>query len=150
MAGKKQALSSSSAKSAMSTAKWLIPLLATGARWVAQHPEVGDEIRKQASRLMGAATNRTDGLLETVSVLREQVDYLSGSADDAAEERRAEDWARQLAGCERAAQLLRAPGATRKDRRTLKKKVEALRSEIFDAYIVEKGEDAEVGKPPRR
>ena len=81
-----------------------------------------------------------------MTVLREQVDYLAQSADDADEERRAKAWAKRLDSCEMAAHLLTAPGAPRKDRRTLKKRVEELRSEIFAAYIDEMSEDAEQSK----
>ena len=71
------------------------------------------------------------------------MDYLADSADDEEETRRARDWAKRLDSCERAAQLLQTPGATRKDRKALKTRVEALRSEIFAAYIEEMGEDAQ-------
>ncbi|MGO1226098.1 MAG: hypothetical protein ACTMH5_04625 [Brachybacterium sp.] len=143
MAGKKLILSSSRTSTAVNAAKWAIPLLAAGARWLSSHPEVWEGVKEQAARLQRATTSKPDGVLTTVAVLREQVDYLAESADDEGEVRRAKEWAKRLDSCERAAQLLKAPGATKKDRRTLKTSVEALRSEIFSAYIEEMGEDAE-------
>lgn len=128
---------------ALNAAKWTLPLLAAGARWLSSHPEVWEGVKEQAAKLQKASIDKPDGVLATVTVLREQVDYLAQSADDADEERRATAWAKRLDSCEMAAHLLTAPGATRKDRRTLKKRVEELRSEIFAAYIDEMGEDAE-------
>lgn len=143
MAGKKLILSSSKKSAAVNAARWAIPLLAAGARWLSAHPEVWEGIKEQAAKLQHATTSRPDGVLETVAVLREQVGYLSESADDEREAQQTKAWAKRLDSCERAAQLLKAPGATKKDRRTLKKSVEELRSEIFAAYIEEMGEDAE-------
>jgi|SRR5699024_2987343 len=142
MAGKMLVPSSGRAGSALRAARWALPLLAAGARWLSDHPEVWERVKEQAATLQRTSTNRPDGVLETVAILREQVDYLEGSADDAEETRRAQDWAKRLDSCERAAQLLKAPGTTRKDRRTLKTRTEALRAEIFEAYIEEMGEDA--------
>lgn len=150
MAGKKLVPSTSRSGTAIDVAKWALPLLATGARWLSSHPEVWDAIKEQATKLSKTATNKPEGVLATVAVLREQVDYLAASADDAGEERRAKDWSKRLDSCERAAQLLKAPGATRKDRKALGKSTEVLRSEIFSAYIAEMGEDAETGTTPRR
>lgn len=146
MAGKKLVPSSAKATAAMNAARWAIPLLAAGARWLSAHPEVWEGIKEQAAKLQRTTTSRPDGVLETVAILREQVDYLADSADDAEETRRAQDWGKRLDSCERAARLLKAPGATKKDRRTLRTSVEALRSEIFAAYIEEMGEDAEAGR----
>jgi len=142
MAAKKLVPSSARASTAMTAARWAIPLLAAGARWLSDHPEVWEGIKEQAAKLQTATTHKPDGVLTAVGILREQVDYLAESADDAEEARLATDWAKRLDSCERAAQLLQAPGSTRKDRKTLKKRVETLRSEIFTAYIEERGEDA--------
>lgn len=142
MAGKMLVPGSSRASTAMNAARWAIPLLVAGARWLSAHPEVWEGVKEQATRLQKTTTNKPDGVLATVAILREQVDYLEGSADDAEETRRAQDWAKRLDSCECAARLLKAPGATRKDRKTLKTRVETLRSEIFEAYIEEMGEDA--------
>lgn len=150
MAGKNLVPSSSTARAAINTAKWAIPLLAAGARWLSSHPEVWESIKEQGARLQKATTDKPDGVLTTVGLLREQVDYLAASADDPAEAQQAQDWARRLDSCERAAQLLKAPGTPRKDRKTLKKRVEALRTQIFAAYIEEMGEDAETGRRPKR
>lgn len=143
MAGKNLILSSSKKSAAVNAARWAIPLLAAGARWLCAHPEVWEGIKEQAAKLQRTSTSKPDGVLETVAVLREQVDYLAESADDEREAHQAKAWAKRLDSCEKAAQLLKAPGATKKDRKTLKKSVEELRSEIFAAYIEEMGEDAE-------
>lgn len=133
----------------LSRAKWLVPLVMTGARWVSAHPEVGETIREQAAQLVAAAKSRRGGVLTTIEVLRGQVDLLARSADDAAEKQQAKAWSRSLDGCEGAARLLQAPGATKEDRRRLTKRVEALRAEIFAAYIEEVGEDAEAAEQGR-
>ncbi|WP_394216660.1 hypothetical protein [Brachybacterium vulturis] len=143
MAGKMLVPGSSRTSAAMNAARWAVPLLIAGGRWLSAHPEVWESVKEQAATLQRTTTSRPDGVLETVAILREQVDYLAGSADDAAETRRAQDWARRLDSCERAARLLKAPGATKKDRKALRVSTEALRSEIFAAYIEEMGEDAE-------
>jgi len=143
MAGKMLIPSSGRAGAALRAAQWALPLLAAGARWLSAHPEVWERVKEQAARLQRTTTNRPDGMLATVEILREQVAYLEDSADDEEETRRARDWAKRLDSCERAARLLTAPGATRKDRKALKTSVEALRSEVFTAYIEEMGEDAQ-------
>lgn len=142
MAGKKLVPSSGRAGSAIRAAQWALPLLAAGARWLSAHPEAWERIKEQAATLQKPSTSTLDGVLTTAEILREQVDYLRGSADDD-EIRRAQDWAKRLDSCERAAQLLKAPGAKRKDRKTLKTSVEALRAEIFAAYIEEMSEDVQ-------
>lgn len=145
MPGKALIPSSGRAGAALRAAQWAIPLLAAGARWLSAHPEVWENVKEQAAKLQRTTTNKPDGVLATVEILREQVNYLEDSADDDEEARRARDWATRLDSCERAARLLTAPGATRKDRKALKTRVEALRSEIFAAYIEEMGEDAADG-----
>lgn len=40
MAAKKMLPGPSTTKSVLHAAKWLVPLLATGARWLSAHPEV--------------------------------------------------------------------------------------------------------------
>ncbi|WP_087485838.1 hypothetical protein [Brachybacterium massiliense] len=150
MAGKSLIPGPSTTKSVIHTAKWLLPLLATGARWLSSHPEVWESIKEQGAKLQKVTTDKPDGVLTTVGILREQVGYLTDSADDAGEARQAQDWAKRLDSCERAAQLLQTPGTTRRDRKSLTKRVEALRSEIFAAYIEERGEDAETDSAPER
>ena len=150
MAGKKLALPSSKVGTVINTAKWAIPLLAAAARWLSSHPEVWESIKEQGAKLQKVTTDRPEGVLTTVGILREQVDYLAASADDADEEQKAQEWSKRLDSCERAAQLLKAPGTTRKDRKVLAKRVEALRTEIFAAYIAEMGEDTETGRSPKR
>lgn len=129
-------------KGALSTAKWAIPLLLAAGRWIADNPELLEKVKLQISRLLSARTSTIDGMLETITVLRESVDYLAGSADDEAEARRARDWSEQLDHCEQAAKLLTAPGTPSKERKALKKRIESLRSEIMAAFIAERGEDA--------
>ena len=48
MAAKKMLPGPSTTKSVLHAAKWLVPLLATGARWLSAHPEVWDGIKEQA------------------------------------------------------------------------------------------------------
>ncbi|AXK46192.1 hypothetical protein [Brachybacterium saurashtrense] len=129
-------------KGALSTAKWALPLLIAGARWLSENPELLEKVKLQISRLLSARTSTIDGMLETITVLRESVDYLAGSADDEAEARQARDWAEQLDHCEQAAKLLTAPGAPSKERKALKKRIDALRTEIMASFIAEQGEDA--------
>src|SRR5699024_3446781 len=112
------------------------------------HPEVWQRVKEQTARLQKPSTSTPDGVLTTTQILREQLHYLRDSADDDEEARRAQHSAKRLDTCERAAQLLKAPGATRKDRKALRTRVEALRSEIFAAYIEEMGEDAQAAEPP--
>src|SRR5699024_86705 len=116
---------------ALNAAKWTLPLLAAGARWLSSHPEVWEGVKEQAAKLQKASIDKPDGVLATVTVLREQVDYLAQSADDADEERRAKAWAKRLDSCEMAAPLLTEPGATRKEHREMKKRCVARRYGIF-------------------
>ena len=108
-------------------------------------------VKEQATRLQKTTTNKPDGVLATVAILREQVDYLfrtppTTPVRPVGRRTGRSGWIPARV-CRR---LLKAPGATRKDRRTLKTRVEALRSEIFEAYIEEMGEDAEAVEGRRR
>ena len=62
MAAKKMLPGPSTTKSVLHAAKWLIPLLAAGARWLSAHPEVWDGIREQGAKLQKIATDRPDGV----------------------------------------------------------------------------------------
>lgn len=75
---------------------------------------------------------------------------LAGSTDDEKKVKRAQKWARQLDGFEKGATLLQAPGAPKKDLKELRKKIDALRSEILNAQIMDLGEDDESEDRPRR
>ena len=143
MAGKKLTPRGPTGKGALETAKWAVPLLLAAGRWVSANPHILTTAQEQIAKLKTLRTSTADGVLETIAVLRGNVDYLADSADDEQEARQAQEWAKQLSHCEQAALLLKAPGSAKKDRRALKKRVEALRSEIFAAYIEEMGEDAE-------
>lgn len=129
-------------KGVLNTARWAVPLLLAVGRWLSEHPEILEKVKAQIAQLTTARTSTADGALKTIAVLRGNVDYLAGSADDDVEAEQAKDWARQLDRCEQAARLLGAPGATRKDRRAVKKRVDALRSDIVAAFIAEQAEDA--------
>ncbi|WP_193105881.1 hypothetical protein [Brachybacterium sp. FME24] len=143
MATKKLTTLGPKGKGAMDTAKWALPLLLAAGRWVSANPEILARVKDQIAQLTTARTSTADGVLETISVLRGNVDYLANSADDERETHLAQDWAKRLDRCEQAALLLKAPGAPRKERKALKKRIDALRSEIIAAFIAEQGEDAQ-------
>ena len=150
MAAKKLTTLGPKGKGALDTAKWALPLLVAAGRWVSANPEILEKAKQQITQLTKARTGTPEGVLETITVLRGNVDYLTASADDEAEVKQARDWERQLARCEQAALLLKAPGAPGKERRALKKRIGALRSEIVAAFIAEQGEDAVEGRDARR
>lgn len=116
---------------------------------LAKNPEVGKKVQGQVEELFRHRGNSPEDMLETIAVLREQVEYLADSADDQAEVDRAQGWQKQLEQCERAARLVSAPGSSRKQRRTLAQKIGDLRSDILEAFLVEQDEDSrgEVGPP---
>jgi uncharacterized protein involved in exopolysaccharide biosynthesis len=126
---------------------FMVAPLAIGAlKKLMEDPDLAKKAQDQVDRLLKNSGDSPADMLETVKVLREQVDYLVGSADDDREAARAEAWSKQLEQCERAAKLVGAPGATRKERRALKKRIAALRSEILEAFIVEQQEDADAAR----
>ncbi|WP_165831694.1 hypothetical protein [Brachybacterium endophyticum] len=108
-------------------------------------PTLGKKAQEQIARLLKYSGGSPADMLETVKALREQVDYLSDSADDEREAQRAQAWSKQLEQCERAAQLVNAPGSTRKERRALNKRISTLRSEILEAFIDEQEEGMQEG-----
>lgn len=124
----------------------LAPFAAGALKKLMENPALAKGIQEQFDRLRKHSGDSGSDLLETVKVLREQVDYLVESADDEREAARAATWSKQLEQCERAARLVSAPGATRKERRALKKRITGLRTEILEAFIAEQEEDAEADK----
>jgi len=119
------------------------PIALKAVQTITKDPEILRTDKEQAAKLAKPTGGTPTDLLETIGVLRTQVSYLEDSADDAEETRRAVGWTRRLDNCERAAQILAAPGASKADRAALRKKVGELRSEIFEAFLVEKAEDME-------
>lgn len=107
------------------------------------NPDLAKKVQEQIDRLLKHSGYSTADMLETVKVLREQVGYLLASADDERDVARADAWSKQLEQCERTVQLVSVPGATRKERRTLKKRIAGLRAEILEAFVSETREDAD-------
>jgi uncharacterized protein involved in exopolysaccharide biosynthesis len=137
---------------AVGIAVMVAPLAIDVLKKLLENPDLAKRAQQQFDRLLKHSGDSSADMLETVKVLREQVDYLVGSADGKHEATRAATWSKQLEQCERAARLVSAPGATRKERRALKKRIAALRSEILEAFIVEQQEDADAaqsGEDPR-
>ena len=122
-------------------AKWLGPLAVDAVARVHANPAAWKTVKEQSARLVARNGDSPDDVLATIEKLRDMVDYLDESADDAAETERARTWAKQLERYEQAAHLLKAPGSAKDERVALKKKVDALRSVIFSAFIIEKDED---------
>lgn len=134
---------SSTFSAVLKAVSWIGPFAAQAVTSISKDPEVLRTIKEQAARLAKPRGGTSEEQLKTIEVLRDQVTYLAESADDDDEARRAEEWSQRLDRCERAARILQAPGASKADRTALTKKVGALRSEIFSAFIVEQAEDAE-------
>lgn len=126
----------------LKAAKWLGPLAIEGIRRLAKNPEAMSTVKEQGAKLLKNTGDKPEDVLATIEALRDQVDYLEESADDRAEADRAAAWAKQLEKYERAARLLQAPGATKADLASLKKKVGELRGQIFSAFVQEQEEDA--------
>jgi hypothetical protein len=124
------------------------PVLAVVSKLISDHPDVWARVKSEIPKLLKSTGNSPEALLATIEVLRGQVTYLADSADDEAESAAAAAWAKQLDSYERAARLLATPGKHKKERVELKRKVDALRSEIFSAFIRENSEDAEEGEAP--
>ena len=119
----------------------LAPFVIAALKRLLENPETQTWIQEQLAQVTSTRSSTPDGMLTTIRALRDDVRFLAESADDAEEKARAHAWTRQLDKCEQAAALLKAPGATRKQRRTLRKKIGALHTEIFNAAILEKDED---------
>lgn len=113
---------------------------------VVQHlkdnPDLQRKLMEQGRKLKRQDRSTPEAMLSTLGVLREQVRALADSADDAQETSRVAAWSARLDAATHAAELLRAPGSTAKQRKVLKKQVDGLREEIFAAYVSELDEDA--------
>jgi len=112
------------------------------AKYLREHPEITKSVQDAVTKLLAKRISGPAGMLATIAALRDQVAYLSSSADDEAETRRAQDWARTLDNLQHAAELLH-DGASRQEKKAVKEKVMAVRGEILAAFIAEKAEDAE-------
>lgn len=110
-------------------------------KYLKDHPEIGAAVGEAVTKLVKRRPGGTAGLIETVGVLREQVDYLRESADDEEESRRAAHWAKQLDNLEHAAIMLR-DRATTSEKKVLRMRLERLRGEILAAFIAEQAEDS--------
>ncbi len=116
------------------------------AKYLKDHPEIATSVQDTVTKLVKKRTSGPAGLRETIAVLREQVEYLTASADDAAEAGRARAWSRQLDNLDHAAAML-ASSASRAEVKALRAKVTAVRGEILAAFIAEQADDA---APPRQ
>ena len=92
-------------------------------------------------RLTRSSGQSSDAMRQSLKAMREQVEYLRRSADDNAERTRADRWAASLTGLEHALELL-GPGSPKADLKRLRDRVDALRSQILDAFLAEQIEDA--------
>ncbi|MGO1259212.1 MAG: hypothetical protein ACTMII_09695 [Brachybacterium sp.] len=128
----------------ISLAMTLSPFAIELIRKAADNPEVWKKVQEQILRLGQHRGDTPEDMRQTIEALREQIVYLTESADDDAEAKQAATWGKQLEQLDRAAALLTAPGATRTQKKTLKKKIGTLRAEILKAFIAEVDEDAQV------
>lgn len=112
------------------------------AKYLRDHPEIRESVNEAVANLLRRRASGPDGMIGTIAALREQVHYLRTSADDAEESRRAEEWSRRLDRLEHAAQLLR-DGGSRRETKTVKDKLTALRGEILAAFVAGQADDAE-------
>ncbi|WP_010533505.1 hypothetical protein [Brachybacterium squillarum] len=127
-------------------AKFLGPVVIGLLTQVWNNPQVRTRVLEQAETLFKNRGSTPQEVIETIEVLRDQVEFLERSADDEAEAQRAKAWAAQLEKYDRAAQLLTAPGSSAADVKSLRKKVDALRTEILEAFVAEQDEDAKKGE----
>ncbi|WP_127126216.1 hypothetical protein [Georgenia sp. SYP-B2076] len=116
-----------------------------------ENPEVYRLISDQVSRL--ATTRREargpEALRRRLGVLRDQVAYLTASADDDGERRRAAEWRRQLDKLEASLPLLSAMSRHKaaQEERHVDARIDALSEQILSAYIDEQEEDARTIEP---
>ena len=122
------------------------PIVIRVVQTLRDNPEIADYVRSQADRLKRNDKSSPEAMLATLDALREQVTLLTESADDEQEAAQAAAWSAKLDSASRAAQLLAAPGSTAKQRKTLKKQIDALREDIFTAYVTELDEDSKATK----
>lgn len=132
----------------MAIPTWIFPLLKNGAKygplvwaWLSANPDVADRIRQEVQRLRRSTGEDPDAMRASLKAMREQVEYLRDSADDEPERLRAKAWAGSLTKLEHAVALL-GPGGSSADRKRLRARVDALRAEILDAFLIEQIEDA--------
>lgn len=115
------------------------PVVAT---YLKDHPEIVASVNATVTKLVRRRTASPADMRSTITVLREQVQYLSASADDDAEQRRAAEWSRRLDNLDHAATML-LDGGSRAEIKTLRAQVTALRGEILAAFIAEQAQDAD-------
>lgn len=120
----------------------LAPFAISALKRLLEDPATQQWAQERMGRFTATSSSSPDGMLATIAALRTDVRFLAESADDATETERARAWTKQLDRCEQAARLLKAPGATAKQRRALHRKLRELHTEIFDAALVERDEDA--------
>lgn len=136
----------------MAIPAWLIPALRfIGANapkygpvawaWLNKNPDVASRIQQEVQRLLRSTGPSPDAMRQSLKAMREQVEYLRRSADDHTERMRADRWAVSLTGLEHALELL-SPGSPKADLKRLRERIDALRSEILDAFLAEQIEDA--------
>ena len=109
--------------------------------WLSTNPDIAERLQREVQRLRGASGEDPAAMRATLRAMREQVEYLRRSADDHAERLRADRWAASLTGLEHALELL-SPGSPKADLKRLRERIDALRSEILDAFLAEQIEDA--------
>lgn len=149
MAAKKSAqveTKNSSLKKAIAFIGAATPIVIRIVQTLKDNPEISDFVKEQLAKLKRHDKATPEAMLATLEALREQVALLTGSADDAQEAAQAAAWSAKLDSATRAAKLLAAPGSTAKQRKTLKKQIDALRQDIFAAYVTELAEDAAAKK----
>lgn len=126
-------------------AKTLGPLVVPAIIKAWKDPRIRDAVLEQVKKLGASRGASPEEIRGTIAALRDQVDYLTASADEEGERRRAEDWRTQLEKLEHAADLLSAPGAGAAEVEKLRRRVDALRTEILEAFVTEQEEDADTG-----
>lgn len=136
----------------MAIPRWLIPALRTlgvnGVKygplvyaWLRTNPDVADRIQREVQRLGRSTGDDPEAMRASLRAMREQVEYLRDSADDDAERARTRVWSASLTRLEHTAEMLRG-GSSRDDRKRLRTRIDALRAEIIDAFLLEQIEDA--------
>ncbi|MDD9208065.1 hypothetical protein PU560_16560 [Georgenia sp. 10Sc9-8] len=111
-----------------------------------ENPDVFDAVQRQVTALAKARQERSGptAVRRRLEVLRQQVTYLAGSADDAAEAERAAGWSRDLDGVERALPLVVSENrrTARRHLRRIERRLDTLSGQILEAFIGEQEEDA--------
>lgn len=128
----------------MAIPTWLVPLIKQYGpilwTWLLTNPKVLDSIKREVEKLLRSTGPSSDAMRQSLKAMREQVEYLRRSADDHTERVRADRWAVSLTGLEHALELL-GPGAPKADLKRLRERIDALRAEILDAFLIERIED---------